>query len=257
MKDYNTDGFYSQALYYDVLFGWDRSEELLFVDSTFQRHQLEVGQSILEVACGTGVAAIQLSALGWKMSGLDISENMIQRMKERCKKSGRPIAAHCADMRDFQLPRACDGAYCPLGSIGLLPTDADMLAHFKSMAKNMTTEGVYIIDLGLNPEGTALCNIHDIEWAMDIDGIAVEAINGMVQVNDSVNDIITCFEWEGIPLEYEWQHFKSLVDQSGVFQVEAFYPEAGQSEEGISLFHADKEGFEDDCERAMVVLRKI
>ena len=85
----------------------------------------------------------------------------------------------------------------------------------------------------------------------------VEAVDGMVRVDDPVHNIIDQFEWEGVPLEFEWKHFRGLVEASESFEVEAFYPESGQTEEGISLFSADREGFEKKCERAMVLLRKV
>jgi SAM-dependent methyltransferase len=254
--DYNHDGFYSQAFYYDILFGWDRSSEFLFMDSTFQRHGLHVGSSLLEVACGTGVAGIQLQALGWVTSGVDISENMLKLMDEHATRAGRHVPNLCADMRDFKLTEKVDGAFCPLGSIGLLHEDQDLVSHFRSCAHNLNENGLYLIDLGLNPKGTALCDIESIEWGMEVDGIVVEALDGMVRVDDPVHGVIDQFEWEGVPLEFEWSHFVRLVEASESFDIEAFYPESGQTEEGISLFSADREGFEPECERAMVLLRR-
>jgi daunosaminyl-N,N-dimethyltransferase/N-dimethyltransferase len=254
--DYNQDGFYTQALYYDILFGWDRSEEFLFIDAIFQKAGIEVGQKVCEIACGTGVASLQLNALGWQTMGVDISENMLASMRKKCSDAGRPLPTFCADMRNFKLPQKVEACFCPLGSIGLLHDDNSMVEHLKATADNLNPNGVYLIDLGLNPKGTAPCPIQDIEWGMEIDGIVVEAIDGMVRVNDSKNDVVDQFEWEGTPLEFKWQHFNDLVQRSGAFDVEAFFPEADQTEEGISLFYMGREGFEEDCERAMVLLRK-
>jgi SAM-dependent methyltransferase len=255
--DYDNEGFYAQPMYYDILFGWDRSPEILFVDSVFQKHGLEVGAKILEVACGTGVAAIQLQALGWSTSGLDISQTMIRSFKERCRKIGRVIPALCADMTEFEVEDAFDGAYCPLGSIGLLSNDEAMLKHLVTMGKNIVPGGLYLVDLGLNPTATAPCDLMAIEWVREHDGILVEAIDGRVRVDDPHREFYGSFEWEDVPLEYFWPHFESLVEGSKVFEIEAFYPESGHTEEGISLFDVHTEGTESNCDRAMVLLRRI
>ena len=255
--NYDREGFYAQPQYYDILFGWDRSPEFLFVDAVFQKHGLEVGAQILEVACGTGVASLNLQALGWSMCGLDISETMIKAFKHRCRKAGRNIPSLCADMTDFTVNQPFDGAYCPLGSIGLLPGDEAMLKHLTTMGKNIVPGGLYLIDLGLNLEETAPCDIMAIDWGREHDGILVEAVEGRVRVDDSQTDFYGSFEWEDIPLEYYWPHFESLVERSKLFEIEAFYPEAGTSDEGISLFELETEGYNGTCDRAMVLLRRF
>ena len=46
-----SETIYDHPLYYDVLFGFDRSREAEFYDRTFARCGIARGEPILEVAC--------------------------------------------------------------------------------------------------------------------------------------------------------------------------------------------------------------
>lgn len=251
-----SEGFYSQPKYYDILFGWDRSEEFLFVDGALRKHGLKCGQPLLECACGTGVVSLNLSALGWEMTGLDLSGEMLSAMEQKLLRSGRQAQTIQADMSNFTCEQRFSGAYCPLGSIGLLHQDQQLTAHFHSIAGVLNEDGLYLIDLGLHPHKTTALDVKNIEWGMESEGIVVEAIDGMVHVQDPELSTPLCFSWDAIPLEFYWPHFKQLIEDSKVFTIEAFYPEVGQNDMGISLFNTDTEGVQPDCERAMVLLRK-
>jgi SAM-dependent methyltransferase len=253
----SSEGFYSQPKYYDILFGWDRSEEFLFVDGALRKHGLECGQSLLECACGTGSVSLNLSALGWEMTGLDSSSEMLSAMEDKFSISGRQAQTIRADMSDFHSEQRFSGAYCPLGSIGLLHQDEQLISHLHCIAEVLRENGIYLIDLGLHPEVTTALDVKNIEWGMESEGIVVEAIDGTVHVDDpQVPGGPMSFPWDAVPLEFHWPHFKNLIERSKAFQLEAFYPEAEKNDMGISLFNTEREGFTPECERAMVLLRK-
>lgn len=82
-KDTDTKKTFSQyATYYDILYqDKDYTKEALFISQlineefTINNHDIRV----LDVACGTGRHAIELSKLGYNVSGSDQSEEMIER----------------------------------------------------------------------------------------------------------------------------------------------------------------------------------
>jgi len=256
LKKSGTSGVYSRAEVYDVLFGWDRSAEFLFVDSLFQSYGLNLGDRILEVACGTGTCSVHLETLGWKPEGIDLSPAMIKAYNLRAKEQGRLMKGHVADMRNFGLDTKFKGAYCPLGSIGLLGDDGSMMSHFESMGRAMERNGLYLVDVGLNPEGTAPLDLGQVDWFMEGPSWDVHAVDGKVFLEDHQGHRLEELKWEGVPLEYEPSHFLSLIESSGVWEVLGIYPEADSSEEGISLFDPKNEGLSGEEDRAMIMLKK-
>ena len=256
MKKITSNGVYSRAEVYDVLFGWDRSAEFLFVDSVFQLHGLNPGDRLLELACGTGVCSLHLEVLGWVMEGLDLSTSMVEAFNRRAREQGRGMVGHEGDMTNFRLKKSFDGAYCPLGSIGLLSDDRSMLGHFNAVGKAVRPGGLYLVDLGLNPNGTAPLDLDEVNWLMEGKSWNVHAVGGKVLLEDSDGKILEELEWEGVPLEFESSHFFRLIKESEVWEVVASYPEAEFSEEGISLFDPSIEGLNGDEDRAMILLKR-
>ena len=47
---------YDFPLYYDILFGWDRTIEADFYSAVFSQNEVAKSEPMLEVACGTGQA---------------------------------------------------------------------------------------------------------------------------------------------------------------------------------------------------------
>jgi len=256
VKKISSKGVYSRADIYDILFGWDRSAEFLFVDGVFQRWGLSLGDRLLEVACGTGVCSRHLEILGWEMEGLDLSPAMVEAFNRRSRTAGLRMVAHLGDMTKFRLATTFDGAYCPLGSIGLLGEDERVLGHLKAMASALRPEGLYLIDLGLNEKGTSPQDLSQVDWLKDGPKWSVHAVGGRVLVESHGGEVLESLEWESIPLEYEPAHFFSLVDRDKDWEVLACYPEADATEEGISLFDLSVEGLEGDEDRAMVLLKR-
>ncbi len=44
--------------------------------------------SILDVACGTGDLTIALARKGWSLTGVDVSEGMVEKARQKCAKKG-------------------------------------------------------------------------------------------------------------------------------------------------------------------------
>lgn len=256
MREISAKGVYSRADIYDILFGWDRSPEFLFVDSIFQLNGVHPGEKVLELACGTGTCSFNLESLGWQMEGLDLSISMVQAYNERAKEMGRTMVAHQGDMTNFQLDSVFSAAYCPLGSIGLLGEDDRVVAHLKATGEAVKAGGLYLIDLGLNPRGTAPLDLAQVDWLMEGEHLVVHATQGKVRVENNKGQLLEELEWEGVPLEFESSHFLKLIEESGDWELLSIYPESEKSEDGISLFDPSTEGLEGNEDRAMVLLKR-
>lgn len=65
---------------------------------------------ILDVGCGTGRHSIELTTRGYKMVGIDLSESMLQRAKEKARSQNVDIEFMIADARNLHFDKEFDVA---------------------------------------------------------------------------------------------------------------------------------------------------
>jgi len=91
------------------------------VDFLIEELALKPGAAILDVGCGTGRHAVELAKRGYKVTGIDISAEMLKEAREKAKAAGVEANFIRADATDFNLPAKYDAAICLCeGSFGLL-----------------------------------------------------------------------------------------------------------------------------------------
>ena len=73
-----------------------------------RRASPRAGQRVLDVACGTGVVAVTAARLGARVSGLDLTPELLERARENARIANVDIEWHQGDVE--QLPFA-DGTY--------------------------------------------------------------------------------------------------------------------------------------------------
>jgi len=59
---------------------------------------------ILDVGCGTGRHAIPLAKLGYEVTGMDSSKEMLETLKEKAEKAGVEVKVICADLLKSEMP---------------------------------------------------------------------------------------------------------------------------------------------------------
>ena len=111
-------------------------------------HGLDKIEHVVDVACGTGVAAIKFAAAGYRVTGVDRSPQMLAQAGKRVAETGiAEVALVEADMRDFALDEPADLVTCMYDSLNYLLEEADLLAAFRSAAAALRDRGLYIFDM--------------------------------------------------------------------------------------------------------------
>lgn len=72
-------------------------------DLAFKLFTPEKGMKVLDVGCGTGNFSVKLAQLGCKVVGIDISEEMLKKAKEKAQKEGLDIEFHKMDIYNLDL----------------------------------------------------------------------------------------------------------------------------------------------------------
>ena len=90
----------NMATQYDKLFlDWQATtqEQAEILDQLFSRSGFDRGARVLDCACGIGTQAIGLAALGYRVTGSDISEGELAEARQRAAEKGVAIDFHQAD----------------------------------------------------------------------------------------------------------------------------------------------------------------
>lgn len=99
--------------------------------------------SILDVGCGTGILANELKNMNFKVTGIDISNEMIDVANE----TTTGIEFLVSDMRNFNLNKKFDMITCTFDAINYITTDEDMKDTINTIYNHLNTNGVFIFDI--------------------------------------------------------------------------------------------------------------
>jgi SAM-dependent methyltransferase len=110
---------------------------------------------VLDITCGTGNYSLILSRKGFDVTGLDLSEDMINVARRKAKKANIDIDFVVQDMRNISLDRKYDCAICMFTAFPYLQTYDDIEKALISVKKHLVKDGVFVFDFvnigGLKP----------------------------------------------------------------------------------------------------------
>lgn len=136
---------YNYPEYYDILFRRDVSSETAFLTAIFDQYCDRPLKSYLDLFCGPGYHARDLSGRGIDAIGLDANADMIAFARDQAMQNQEQVEWRVGDVRDFEIDRPVDLAACLFDSIdGLLSID-DFVRHFQAVAKALKPDGLYVI----------------------------------------------------------------------------------------------------------------
>ncbi len=87
---------------------------------------LEKGAVILDLACGPGSHAIELSSRGYSVVGYDLSLSMLARAADEAQERGQRLNFLHGDMREMAFEETFDGVYCWSTSFGYFEDDKNL-----------------------------------------------------------------------------------------------------------------------------------
>lgn len=145
-----TEPYEILAALYDVA-GWGDFAERMAdrVLALAAEHGLNEIHHIVDVACGTGIAAAKFAQAGYRVTGVDRSPYMLTQARKRVAKAGlqEKVTFVEADMRDFALNEPADLVTCMYDSLNYLLAEADLAAAFRCAAAALRDGGLYIFDM--------------------------------------------------------------------------------------------------------------
>lgn len=136
---------YRLARYYDIAFERDVRGEVDFITEVCQKYAGRSPRSMLDIACGPAYHAREFARRGVRATGLDLRGEMLRLANEKSVAEGLNVEWIQADMRDFALAQPVDVAISLFDSHDALLTNADMVRHFSSVARNLAAQGIFVL----------------------------------------------------------------------------------------------------------------
>ncbi|MDX1624297.1 MAG: class I SAM-dependent methyltransferase [Gemmatimonadota bacterium] len=117
-------------------------------DEPFYRGYLEEGgEPALEVACGTGRLLLEYVAEGFDVDGVDASEPMLERCREKAAARGLDPALYLQPMEGLDLPRRYRTLFVPYGSLQALVDFDDLEAALQGFREHLVPGGRLVVAL--------------------------------------------------------------------------------------------------------------
>ena len=104
-------------------------------------------RTAVDLACGTGSVAILLAKKGLKVTGVDLSEEMLTVASQKAQTLESPPMFVCQSLQALRLPRAVDMAVCALDSLDYLTDPRDCAEALRRVYKALNPGGIFLFDV--------------------------------------------------------------------------------------------------------------
>lgn len=116
------------------------------VDSVIERIGLTAGAGILDLCCGYGRHSLELARRGFRVSGLDLSEQSLDLARKRATEEGLDVDFVHADMREIPFSGEMDAVINMYSSFGFLETEGDDQEVLSGVARALKPGGQFLLD---------------------------------------------------------------------------------------------------------------
>jgi 2-polyprenyl-3-methyl-5-hydroxy-6-metoxy-1,4-benzoquinol methylase len=203
---------------------------------------------IIDVGCGTGRHSIELSKRGYSITGIDLSESLIEKAREKAKKNGLQVQFLKHDARNLPFENQFDVAImiCE-GAFPLMETDEMNFEILKNVSKSLkkkakliftTLNGLFPIFHSINEfhvdgkeEGNATYDSKNFDFMTFRDHNITKLVD-----DNGVEKELECNERYYVPSEITW-----LLKTLGFTKIDIFGAKLGAFSREDKLTNEDYE----------------
>ena len=107
-------------------------------DFIVEKLGLKPSAAVLDVGCGTGRHSVELAKRGFRMTGIDLSPDMLNEARKSCQRAGASVELLEKDATVFDFSGRFDAALCLCeGAFGLLAAADDPMTRDLRILKNV------------------------------------------------------------------------------------------------------------------------
>ena len=143
--------FKEYAKYYDLFNSEkDYESESSYIDSIIKRFNPRT-KTILDIGCGTGLHDFELANLDYDVTGIDISEEMIEIAKIEAIKRNKSVAFYVDSDQEYIASHKFDAIISLFHVISYQVTDSKLSKLFEVANNNLKSGGLFIFDYWYTP----------------------------------------------------------------------------------------------------------
>lgn len=146
---------------------------------------------ILELACGSGIVAVELAKQGHQVTGLDLSEEMLALAYERKEAAKVPLLLVEGDMRELEEYGTFDMVTCFSDSLCYLTEEEELSRAFAGVARNLKQDGAFLFDVHSLHQVNDVFPGYQYIYQDEEDAFLWESFEG--DLPDSVEHVLTFF----------------------------------------------------------------
>jgi SAM-dependent methyltransferase len=164
---------------YDEMYG-----ELFDNDATVARlAELAGDGKALELAIGTGRIALPLKQRGVDVTGIEISEAMVEKL--RAKPGGADIPVVMGDFGDVRVDGQFDLVYVVFNTLFALTTQDEQVRCFANVARHLTDRGIFVVEAFV-PDSTRFTR----HQTVGVDSLGPDRVHLEASRHDPVTQIV-------------------------------------------------------------------
>ena len=148
----------------------------------------QVDGNVLEVACGTGRIYLEMLKDGVEAYGIDLSVEMLEKLREKAESRGLDTYVYEADMSNFNLDKEFSLVIIPYRSFLHNLTIDDQLATLNSVYEHLEEGGKLILNF-FSPDIDFISENYGEERSREINDGEYTLVE-YVEIVDSVNQVI-------------------------------------------------------------------
>jgi SAM-dependent methyltransferase len=137
------------STYHQVYPNWERSIERQsqVIDALLKRYARKPVSTILDAACGIGTQLLGLTALGYTLTGCDISGDALRRCRREAKARGLKVTLRRGDFRtlDTDVPGTFDAVIAIDNSLPHLLPDSEIQVVCANFYHKLTPGGLLLL----------------------------------------------------------------------------------------------------------------
>ncbi|TWU41395.1 Cypemycin methyltransferase [Novipirellula aureliae] len=145
------ENWYDYPQYFDMVFRDETAAEIEFFEAAFDRFLPNKPVRLLEPGCGSGRLVVALARRGYSVTGVDLSQPMLDYLRKRLARQKLTAQVVLGDMRKMSFRSRFDAAFCTFNTFRHLTTEADAIAHLNNVADQLHAGGIYILGLHCIP----------------------------------------------------------------------------------------------------------
>ncbi|MGH9367324.1 MAG: SAM-dependent methyltransferase, partial [Thermoanaerobaculia bacterium] len=146
------------------------------------------GARVLDVPCGHGRHSLELARRGYRVTGVDSSEDLLAAAREAATRQSLDVEWVERDMRELPWRGEFDAAFCAGNSFGFFD-DAGNQAFLTAAARAVRPGGRFVLDSGWVAE-SLFPSFHE-KLDMEVSGIRFQAENRYDPAEGVVRNVFT------------------------------------------------------------------